>query len=183
MMRKIGSEHDKEKKRKRNNLILSIFLLLILVGGTAGYAFITNPSSTPPAENPSGQQSGGRWTVPVDNQPLSFTHSPEEVHDVPVDLSLSRSSYLGNSLYLTSSNPSINSEIASTLGIYASRVQPACYGACDEDLPEKNCADYLIVWKDSTENKVYQQQNCVFIEGDMRAVDAFLYRVLGITTS
>jgi flagellar basal body-associated protein FliL len=47
-MRKLGSEKNAEEKRKRNTLILSIFMLVVLVGGTAGYAFITNPSSGDP---------------------------------------------------------------------------------------------------------------------------------------
>ena len=68
-------------------------------------------------------------------------------------------------------------EISLSLGRYTGRIQEACYGKCDKDLPEKDCTQNLIVWKDSAENKVYSQGKCVFIEGDLRAVDAFLYKI------
>jgi hypothetical protein len=38
----------------------------------------------------------------------------------------------------------------------------------------------MIVWQKGAENKVYQKDNCVFIEGDMKAADAFLYKIFGL---
>ena len=54
-------------------------------------------------------------------------------------------------------------EIAYNLGKFASKVQNACYGQCNEDLPEKTCTDNLIVISYSNTSKVYQQDNCIFI--------------------
>jgi len=183
-MRKIGSEKNAEEKRKRNTLFLSIFMLIILVGGTAGYAFISNPHSGgvsgDPKENASGRFVGNRWVMSVDGIEMSFAYSPESVSDVPVEATLSTTTFRGLSLYIESNNNAISSEIASVLSHYASRVQKACYGPCEEDLPEKDCSENLIIWRDSPQNKVYREDNCIFIEGDLKAVDAFLYRTLGV---
>lgn len=187
-MRKIGSQKDVEEKRKRNTLILSIFMLFILVGGTAGYAFISNPSpaSDTNLEDNSVDSStarlvGNRWVINSDGKEFSFANSPESVTDISVDTTATLLSYRGSPLYLVSDNAAVNSEIATTLGTYASKVQTACYGPCEEDLPEKDCSENLVIWRDNPENRVYQEENCIFIEGDLRAVDAFLYKVLKIT--
>lgn len=187
-MRKLGSEKGIEQKRKRNTLILSIFMLFILVGGTAGYAFITSPGSSNPTANPSGSQDGsdladfigGRWVVNADGLEFSLANSPESVSDIPVEQSMSTFSYIGKPLYIDSDNTAINSELATVLTNYASRIQTACYGPCDKDLPEKDCTDNLIIWRDNPQNRVYQEENCIFIEGDLRAVDAFLYNLIGL---
>ena len=63
------------------------------------------------------------------------------------------------------------------LGPFVSRIQEACYGPCEEDLPEKSCEDNLIVVKESEESKIYQEENCIFIEGGTGAIDAFFYRL------
>jgi hypothetical protein len=186
-MRKIGSQKEAEEKRKRNTLILSVLMLLVLVGGTAGYAFISNPgsenSNTPLEDNDGSSIArfvGNRWIVTVDGMDLSFANSPESVANISVDTTSTITNYKGLSLYVVSDNNAINAEIASVLGNYASRVQKACYGPCEEDLPEKDCSENLIIWRDNPQNRVYQEENCIFIEGDLRAVDAFLYKILGI---
>lgn len=186
-MRKLGSEKDVERRKKRNTLILSIFMLFILVGGTAGYAFITSPGSDKGLQTPDSQDGseiadfvGNRWVVNADGLDLPFTNSPESVVDINVEISATTTSYIGRPLYLVSENTAVNSEIATVMTNYASRIQAACYGPCETDLPEKDCSENLIIWRDSPENRVYQEDNCVFIEGDLRAVDSFLYNVLGV---
>ncbi|MBU0907412.1 MAG: hypothetical protein KKD18_02520 [Nanoarchaeota archaeon] len=186
-MRKIGSEKQIEQRRKRNTLILSVFMLFVLVGGTAGYAFITNQRTNDGptnSENNEGSQLanliGNRWVINVDGKDMSFTNPPEEVFDVPVTQTNTVLTYSGKPLYVVSTNNAVNAEVAAVLGNYASRVQRSCYGPCDDDLPEKDCSENLIIWRDAPENRVYQDENCIFIEGDLKAVDAFLYNLLGI---
>lgn len=185
-MRKLGSEKELEQKKKRNTLILSIFMLLVLIGGTAGYAFITNPGSTidPNAGSEDGSElarfAGNRWIVNVDGLDMSFANSPESVSDIPVDQTTSTFSYIDKPLYIVSENNAVNAELGTVLSNYVSRIQRACYGPCEDDLPEKDCSENMIIWEDSVENRVYQEENCIFIEGDLRAVDAFLYHMLGI---
>jgi hypothetical protein len=181
-MRKINSAGDIESRRKRNTLILSIFMLAILVGGTAGYAFITSSRGNDQANIDAGgaRQIGNRWVVSVEGIDISFANSPESVQDIPVNTLATVENYRGSSIYIVSDSSAVNAEIATTLGTYASRVQKACYGPCEEDLPEKDCSENLIIWKDGQDNHVYQEDGCVFIEGDLRAVDAFLFKTLGI---
>ena len=164
-------------------------MLAILIAGTAAYGFISSPnqggssdSTNTPGEN-GIQYLGNRWVITHLGTQFSFSSSPESetIKEIPVDISLQLKDYLGKTVYIDSENIAILQEIGSTLQGYASRVQEGCYGNCERDLPEKTCDDYIIVWTDSTEKKVYQQDNCVFIEGDMETTDAFLFKMLGIS--
>ena len=90
--------------------------------------------------------------------------------------------YAGKQLYVASDNNAVLQEIGLNLGNYVPRVHRACLGVCEDNLPEKSCdgEDNLIVWNsDASVGGVYQEQNCIFIDGDLRAVDAFLYKILG----
>lgn len=175
-MRKIGSEHEIERKKKRNVLVISLFILFVLVLGTIGYGFLSAPST--PSTN--SQQTNSANTYTINSQQIFFTYSKEEVSSIPVDITASLFSFSGKPLYLASENQALNFEIASTLGRFSSRAQEVCYGTCEKDLPEKDCSENLIVWTDSLENNVYQQENCIFIEGDLKAADAFLYKIFDI---
>jgi regulator of sigma D len=62
-------------------------------------------------------------------------------------------------------------------------MQEACYGSCERNLPEKNCTENIIIFKDSKENSVTQQDKCVFIEGDLRTVDAYIYKLFELSSS
>jgi hypothetical protein len=184
-MRKIGSEQEDDRKKKRNVLYISGFMLLILVGGTVGYGFLSGSSNSisgTDSELTEGEvtQVGNQWTVRIGSQFFYFSNSPESIQEVQVDISNNLNSYVGTTLYIVSENDAILSQLGSLLSGYAARVQEACHGPCEENLPEKECSDNLIVWIDSLENKVYQEDNCIFIEGDTRAVDAFIYRMIGI---
>jgi hypothetical protein len=182
-MRPISSKEELEKKKKRKTFLISFLMFLILVIGTAGYAFLSstdNPSTDGEYKEGEARFNGNRWVLAIDGKDFYFLNSPESTGNVSVVVSSSLADYNGLPMYIVSDNNAVSSEIALTLGTYASRVQGACYGPCDKDLPEKDCSENLIIWKDNSENKVYQKQNCVFIEGDTIAVDAFLYHVLGI---
>ena len=63
--------------------------------------------------------------------------------------------------------------------MYSYRIQDACYGECERDLPEKSCEEKIIVFRESQEKQIYQEGNCIFIDGDLSSVDAFLYKILG----
>jgi hypothetical protein len=178
-MRKIETGEQIERRRKRNAKIGGIIMLLILVISSAGYAFISSDSET------GGNKSGGvygvgdRWALDVNGGTLYFSHSLENVSDIIVDTSFSLNDYYQKPLYVVSDNPIITNEVGLSLGKYVIRMQNACYENCTSDLPEKNCSDNLIVYNPKIENKVYQKDNCIFIDGDLRAVDAFLYRIVG----
>lgn len=183
-MRKIGSDKNIEKKRKIGTIIISVFILLLLVVGTAGYAFLSNPNSITRSDNPPTDGAvdlGGTWAITIQGRTFYFSNSPEEVQDIPVDITATLQTYAGNTLYLDSEDQTVTQEILATLGQFSNRFQEICQGSCpDKNLPEKDCTENLIVWKESQENKVYQQDNCVFIEGDLESVDAFIYTLFGL---
>jgi hypothetical protein len=179
-MRKITDKGKIESKKKKI-VIVSLLLLALLVLSTLGYALISNPGGGQDEKKTENVQNiGGLWIADFGEERLYFSNSPEEVRNISVEVDFySLEDFFSRPLYVVSNKEGITQEIAQNIGRYTDRMQPACYGKCDEDLPEKNCSDNLIVWKEADENKVYQNESCVFIEGDMKAVDAFLYRLFG----
>lgn len=186
-MRKIQSPQEIEKRKKRNMVLLSVFMLAVLVFGTVEYGFASNRGGTQDngtegnaAE--SGLTSvGDQWALNFQGQVIYFTNSLDSTRNTTLNTSKTLSGYSRAPLYISSDNPSITNELRLSLGRFTPRLQEACYLSCPEkDLPEKNCTDNLIIWKDSFENRVYEEENCVFIEGDLRAVDAFLYELFGV---
>src|SRR3989344_1258835 len=169
-MRKLGTDKQIEKKRKSSALI-SVFFLAILVFGTVGYAFLSGPDKSTKQE-PQTTTPEGKWAISFEGQTFYLTNPTEDTKDVEVSATNTLNNYVNAQVYIASNNDAVNSELAEVLAKYTSKMQKACYGKCEEDLPEKDCTANLIIWKDSTENKVYQEQNCVFIEGDLKAVDA-----------
>ncbi len=183
-IRNIGSKEEQEKKKKRRIKILTIGMLILLALSSAGFAFLSNPGSNSAqnAQNKNNngvQDLGGRWGLNYGGQNLVFSNSPESVKEVNVETGLTANNFYGGDLYIDSQNPGIVNEIASTIGRFSNRWQEACYGKCDRNLPEKNCTDSMIIFKESQDKRVYEQDKCVFIEGDMSSVDAFLYKLFG----
>jgi hypothetical protein len=180
-MRKIMSGVELERKERRRIRALSLFMLLILLGSTAGFAFISYQQDTPatPKEG-EVQDFGNGWQLRWQGQTFSLRASPQAVADIPVSTTHTLDNYAGAVLYVDAESDAILTELKSTLGRYSSRFQSACYGACTRDLPEVNCSANVIVWSGAEEGSVRQEENCVFIEGDIRAVDAFIYRTLGV---
>lgn len=187
-MRKIETLIEKEQKEKKKLRILGILLLGMMVLSTLGYAFLFNSDVTTSAPTTNSntnfssrvEQIGDQWGIKFGDKVLLLTSSPDNVKDISVNISYTLSDFGRKPLYIDSNNSGINTEIASTLGGYVPRVQEACFGKCEKDLPEKNCTDNIIIWRDSNDNKVFQEEGCIFIEGDIRAADAFLYRIFDI---
>lgn len=180
-MRKIMTPEEQRARERRRVRLLSFFMLLILLGSTAGFAFISYQQDAPaPQGEDIVQDTGNGWTLNWQGSTFLLRASPSAVADIPVETTHSIDNYAGSVLYIDAENEAILAELGSTLGKYSSRVQPACYGACTRDLPEVNCTVNVIVWESAEENRVRQEDQCVFIEGDIRAVDAFIYRTLGI---
>jgi len=179
-MRKIMNFEEQRLREKRKIRILSIFMLIILLGSTAGFAFISYQQDSLPQTPETVQDTGNGWTLNWQGQTFSLRTSPSAVADIPVQTTSTIDTYMGDILYVDAESDAILAEIGSTMGRYAQRVQPACYGLCERDLPEVNCSANIIIWKSAEENSVSQEEGCVFIDGDIRSVDAFIYRVLGV---
>ena len=148
-----------------------------MVLSTLGFAFsFYNPDEQVNEQNTDINED---YSINIGGNKVYLTNSRTQIGNVSTNLSIEVQQYSNKPLYLdVNGSNSVLQEIGSSLGKYASRTQEACYGKCEENLPEKDCSTNLIVWKDSLENKVYQEDNCVFIEGDINSADAFLYKIL-----
>lgn len=182
-MRKIETQEEIEKRRKRNMMIMSVLMLGILTISTIGYSFLSSDKADGEESQENSENGiyayGDRWVVSLNGKQLLLINHPDELKNVSADISMNANSYYNNEVYIDSANEGVYNEITINLEEFAGKVQKACYGNCEEDLPEKNCSSNLIVWKESIENKVSQQENCIFIDGDLKAVDAFLYKIFG----
>lgn len=178
-MRKIGSAKETEEKKKKNMIWISAIMLAVLVFGTVGYAFSSYLGTRTPDVEPD-LNVNGKFRVEFEGQNFYLTNSLEQVENVPVETTITLNDYVGKNLYFDAENFATLVDAVQFFSNYAGRVQEACYGSCERDIPEKDCTENIIIWKESEENKVYQEENCVFIEGDERAVDAFIYKIMGL---
>lgn len=178
-MRAINSKEVAERKARRNKLVVGIFFIVLLVFSTAGFALYDSDGSSN-SETENGQYNGQYWVYSLGGQLFYFTAHKSEITNIEVNIQKTLAGYLGSNLYIDSENSLVASEINNNLARYSSRVQMACYGPCEYNLPEKDCSENMIIFRESAERKVYQTDNCVFIDGDIYAVDAFLYKILGI---
>jgi len=163
-IRKIESEETREKKSKRNVLILSMVMIAILVFSTAGYFSMRE-------DEENGENNGLQFNL---------ANSLKETENVSILMFKTINDYSGKMVYVSSDYSGGLSELSLALRDYAERIQEACYGECDQNLPEKDCNETMIVISNSNESKVYEEENCVFIQGDLRAVDAFIYKLFDI---
>ncbi len=175
-MRRIGAIEYLEKKRKLNTSVISICLLGLLVLSSLGYAFMSGFGYNNNPEIDDNLESD-KITINYEGQIFGLLSTYEDVKNIEVNISSRPIDYYGGTLYIASDNVGASQEIAATLGRFSQRVQESCYGKCDKNLPEKNCTENIIVWNQSLESKVYQKDKCVFIDGDMKAVDAFIYKL------
>ena len=181
-MKKIKSREEIESQQKRMKLIISVLIIFLMVFSTAGFALFNGSgiSNNQEIEQENGYYNGRYYVYQQNGKEFYFTNSIEETQGVQIELSHTLNSYSGSPVFFISDNDVIFNEVSLNLGQFVPRIQRACLEECDEDLPEKECTENLIVYNEAEENKVYQDENCVFIEGDLIAVDAFLYKVLGI---
>lgn len=185
-MRKIKSQEEIERVERRNRFLVGsvmIFLLLFSIGGYALIGGNNSGNSGDQVSGNSGVENSGYTVLQKGNQIFYFVNSPEMIDGIPVEITIDDSAFSGNEIYLDIGNGGSNiaSELGNNLKGIVSKLQEACYGSCERNIPEKECSgeDYIIVFKTSEERKVYQDNKCVFIEGDISSVDAFLYKLLG----
>ena len=176
-MRRLETRENIERKNKLRKSILSIIILLLLLISTLGYAFLSNTNTSENTGNQQGQiDKSNRISFSYQGTPINLISTYNDIENISVDTTAIPYDYSGKNLYISSKNQGVLQEIGSALGRF-SRVQEACYLSCTENLPEKNCSDNLIVWRESSVNKVYQNESCIFIEGDIRSADAFIYKL------
>lgn len=187
-IRKLESKGESEKKRKRNTFILSVVMISILLFSTAGYFSMREDTSSANGEK-RVENIGDSWVLKYGDQTMTLSNSPESAANVSIFMLKNLQSFYGKTVYVASDSDAGYYEIDSSLGRYTERLQPACYGKCNKNYPEKDCNNTMIIIRALNESvseielgkgKVYEQDNCVFIEGGLSAVDAFLYRIFEV---
>ena len=190
-MRKITSKKKEEKKQKRNQLIGGLVLISILFVSLVGYGF-GGRSVNQEEISYKGQEfveQNGFWITKIGDFEFSLRYKPNELDEIDTDLHF-LDDYLGEPLYISSDDIESESEIYRNLigqNSIALRMQLACLDGevCEnKELPVKTCDDNFIVIRESSQPKVIQNNNCVFIRGEMenltRITDGFLLKIIGL---
>ena len=196
-MRKISTKQDRLKKQKRNTLIISLVLVVIIslsVFGIVANSFGKSNSNADAQKTVyNGYEfysSGSFWILEQGNFKFIFASNPNDLKNVSIEsneLNL-LPEYAQQTLYIYSDESTANYQIYQNLDLFLTRIQPACLeqdkAICPEDLPIKGCEDNFIIIKQSDENKLTQQDKCIFIEAKpedlTKVIDIFLLKILGI---
>ena len=189
-MRNIENKKEAEKKSKRNQWIIGGILIFIMLGSTFGYVMFS--SSDEDSNTEKVQYNGyefvnqnGFWVTSISGYDFIFAFNPEQVEKSDAEINL-LNTYSGKVLYFFYESDAASVEIFRNFGNVVLRFQGACITEenCPEDWPIRDCTNNFILIKEANESKIYQQDNCVFIEGpreNLTAItDEFLFKVTGI---
>lgn len=181
-MQRIKTAEEVEKKQRMVKIVAGSVLIFLMVFSTAGFALNGIGGSNDESEYVENVYFDGTyWVYQFGEQQFYFNNKLEDTSKVSVSMSAKLTDFSQQILYIDSENVEAFSGIINNLGRYSSRIQEACYEECERDVPEKDCSENLIIFKEAEERKVYQEDNCIFIGGDLLSVDAFLYRILGLS--
>ncbi|MDO8516497.1 MAG: hypothetical protein Q7S33_00065 [Nanoarchaeota archaeon] len=190
MIRKIKTQEEIDAKKKKNKTILAVFIIGIMAFSTLGYAFVGNGDGAQQKKKYNGftfVENNGYWTTNAQNQIFYFKYLPQEIENVSVKGIYNLQTYSAKPLYFVNNNMASN-QILNNIGNLVSRYQEACLEGmnCTSNLPIKTCDDNVIIFENfnensSSETKVYQNKNCVYILGDFtKGVDALSYKLAKI---
>ena len=179
-MRRIVSAEEEARKKKRNQIIVGVFLALIMILSTVGFA-LQGGLGNAPSDQTSGNEieyngfkfisQNGLWVLGN----FVFKYTPQQVPDIGSDSGIKlAANYQGKPAYVYSEDDGAEIEIAVNLGQLAQRVQKACPvgTTCAGDLPAKTCSDNFIIIKEGNISSITQENNCVFIEGGKEELTA-----------
>lgn len=169
-------------------MIIGIILVGIMILSTAGYAFYREDKTTNEKIIYNGFEfvnENGFWRTSVNGEKFYFQYLPNETLDIKLNLQKNLNSFSGKPLYYSPQNPGVQ-EILINFDRYVERYQQACLNIdnCENGLPIKNCTDNFIIFQNKNISTITQEDNCIYIlypdDADVKAADAFLYRILGI---
>ena len=190
-MRKILSKEEEGKKRRRNQFFIGGAMILIMLASLLGYAFGKEQQASSEKIIYNGIEfvkESGFWKANIGNYQFSFIYNPKETAKVSSILNL-LNSYSGKPLYVYSESAEAMTEIYRNLfyqNQIVERVQDACLTGekCESNSPVKTCESNFIIIKESNTTEIRQQENCVFIQGNMGNLtglsDGFLFKITGI---
>lgn len=182
MMRSLQNETVHAKTQRRNYRILGILLIVLMVGSSLGYAFSLFGDSKQDSSSTDNEPyfDGTQWIITVGGAPFYLTYGPSDVANVSIEGAPSLGDFVGKTAYVASDDEAARQMVLQLLSRYTERVQAACYGPCeDSDLPEKNCTESLVVIRPLSGQRIWKNQSCTFLEGDVRTAEAYIYYLLG----
>lgn len=191
-MKRIVSQHRREREAKRNQLIVGVVLVGVMLFSVIGYAFQASPEDEENIPDNVYEYNGlefyyidGFWFL----GDLSFRYNPGEVQNMVLSVEglSSSDSYEDVSLYVYSENQESKEEIRNNLRLIASEIKDGCPEGetCSGGIPTISCEnEKFIIIRESSSSSIRQEDNCVFIEGRSyelsQLTDRFLFEILGI---
>jgi hypothetical protein len=192
MRKKLISKEDEKKKQKRNQWIAGIVLVAVMFFSAFGIAVNSFGDSSTEKFSYKGydfQKINSYYVLDLGEANFYFLTNPEDLESIDIESNILRfiPNYLSKPLYLSSEDSTSSQEIYQNLQPYVERIQLACLEGeecLDENIPIKNCTNNFIVIRESNENKIYEDKNCVFIEGKqedlLTLTDKFILEIIGI---
>ncbi|MFA5173722.1 MAG: hypothetical protein WC438_00910 [Candidatus Pacearchaeota archaeon] len=181
---------NKKDEGKRNQIILGVILLGLMIFSSLGYAFGDRQETTSQKIEYKGiifVKDNSYWVSNINDMAITTLYNPLELENISVGGSPEISDYSNEPLYFIGGSQEANYEIVRNIGKVALRMGDACLDEnCEGNYPIKNCSsDKIIIFKESdSEEKVYSEENCVYIvsslENQTRGADAFLFKLLSI---
>jgi hypothetical protein len=189
-MRKLKSKQEIEKKQKKNQIILGILLIVVMFGSVFGVIVGSfgekNSSSNIQYKGYEFKNQNNYWYTQIGNLEFLFKYFPDEKeNNIKTEMD-SLAKYSGQQLYIYSENYESEIEIYRNIYPIVQRMQYACLNKekCNGDYPIKTCEDNFIIIQESLVNEIYQEENCVFIQGEKEKLpeltDEFLFNIIGI---
>jgi len=187
-MKKIIPREEAEKKESRNKTIISLVFVVLMVFSTAGYAFYQTGKTTVSTIKYNGNNfiigSDGLWHFKVNGTEYATAYNPKDTENISAgNIKLD---YINKPLYFSfDSDRQAADEIARNIGQFSSRMQFVCVNECNEDFPVKTCSDNIIAIGEANNTSIKQNNNCIYIlsnnENNIKAADAVIFKILGIT--
>ena len=191
-MEKIITKEKKTRKERRNKIILGIFLVSIMVLGTAGYAFFSGSGEEIEKEEYAGIEfvlkENGLWNFEIQNFQFATTFTPKDTENISTFIFKTANDYYKKPLFFVGQGIA-RQELERNLVNFVSWSQDACLEnyeseECMEDAPTKTCEDNIIIIKEAEKIEINEEENCVFIlspvDEQTRVADALLFKVLGL---
>lgn len=192
MIKKSISKQQKKKKQKRTQWIAGSVLILVMMlsaFGIAANSFVAPKEEKIIYKGLEFKQINSYYVLEIGEAQFYFLTNPKTFDSLDAKITLSNEIqiYISKPLYVSSENPSFSRQIYQNMAPYVERIQPACLeeeNCSNEDYPIKDCSNNFIIIKESTENKIYEKDNCVFIEGKqedlLTLTDKFILEIIGI---
>jgi len=196
-MRKIISKPEGKRKKRAKQVILGVILAVVITLSTIGYSFdVSERKSSGDSESIIYNEfefikEESFWTTFMGNQRFYFSYNPNEAKTGDdAEITKTLTDYSSKPLYISSESPEAEYEIYRNLDRFILRRQYACLNSsgkkCDKNYPVKTCDDdFIIIEKrNSGNNEIRQEQNCIFISGKeeelVKLADRFLFEILEI---